>query len=163
MSHHEQRTEETRDDWATPQWLFDMFDDEFGFQLDVCANPDTAKCDRFFTPEDDGLSQDWGENTCWMNPPYGSAIPGWLAKAVIAQRGGARVVALVPARTDTRWFHNIVLPNATEVRLAKGRVSFLLDGVPFDQPGFGSMIVVFNGPSRDGPRFSAFSRQEELL
>lgn len=67
------------DQWETPQWLFDELNKEFEFTLDVCATADNAKCKEFFSPEDDGLSQDW-RGVCWMNPPYGRKISEWIEK-----------------------------------------------------------------------------------
>ncbi len=73
--------------WATPQELFDRLDREFRFDLDVCATPENAKCERYFTPEQDGLVQEW-RGVCWMNPPYGRMIGRWVEKAYRASRGG---------------------------------------------------------------------------
>ena len=84
------------DTWETPQALFDLSNREFHFTLDVCALPETTKCDRYFTPADDGLSQSWG-GVCWMNPPYGREIGHWMRKAYESAAGGAAtVVCLVP-------------------------------------------------------------------
>src|SRR5438093_183176 len=91
-------------EWATPQAFFDQLHAEFGFTLDVAAQEDNAKCARFFTPKDDSLAQVWG-GVCWMNPPYGKTIGQWMRKAYESAQQGATVVCLVPARTDTRWWH----------------------------------------------------------
>lgn len=99
----------TRIDWATPQELFDAYDAEFGFVLDVCASADNAKCERYFTIEQDGLRQVWAPGPCWMNPPYGREIGRWTAKARRAGEAGITVVGLVPARTDTAWWHDDVM------------------------------------------------------
>jgi phage N-6-adenine-methyltransferase len=74
-------------DWGTPQEFFNKVDQEFGFTLDVCASWWNAKCERFFSIEDDGLSQEWS-GVVWMNPPYGKDIAKWMSKAVLAWRGG---------------------------------------------------------------------------
>lgn len=87
--------------WATPQDFFDRLDARFGFEMDVCASPDNAKCARYFTKADDGLTQRWS-GICWMNPPYGRQIGHWMRKAYESSLAGATVVCLVPARTDTR-------------------------------------------------------------
>ena len=110
------------DVWATPRELFRLLDDEFHFTLDVCALPENATCARYFTPDDDGLRQEW-EGVIWMNPPYGRGIDRWLKKAWDAATHGATVVALLPARTDTRWWHQYVM-QASEVRFLKGRLRF---------------------------------------
>jgi phage N-6-adenine-methyltransferase len=68
-------------EWATPQAFFDALDAEFHFTLDVCATPENAKCARFFTEADDGLTQSWAGETVWMNPPYGRVIGDWMRKA----------------------------------------------------------------------------------
>ena len=91
-----------RQDWETPQFLFDGLNAEFGFDRDVCATPENAKCRKFFTPEDNALVQRW-EGTCWMNPPYGRGIEHWMKKAFESAQDGATVVCLIPARTDTKW------------------------------------------------------------
>lgn len=91
--------------WETPQDFFDRLNDEFHFNVDVCATPDNAKCGTYFTKENDGLSQSWGGYTCWCNPPYGREIGKWVQKAYLSSRDGSTVVMLLPARTDTKWFH----------------------------------------------------------
>ena len=90
--------------WPTPDSLFEKLDREFRFTLDVCALPENAKCSRFFTPDDDGLLQPW-QGVVWCNPPYGNRINDWCEKAFRESHNGATVVILLPARTDTRWFH----------------------------------------------------------
>lgn len=128
--------------YETPQDLFDQLDEEFHFDLDVCALPENAKCDRYFTPEDDGLMQPW-IGTCWMNPPYGREISRWVEKAYEESLNNATVVCLLPARTDTRWFHNYCIKG--EVRFLKGRLRF--GNCRYTAP-FPNMIVVFQGGSR---------------
>lgn len=76
--------------WATPQWLFDKLNDEFRFELDVCALPENAKCKRFYTPDIDGLKQPW-EGVCWCNPPYGRKIVEWVKKAYLSSLCGGRL------------------------------------------------------------------------
>ena len=121
--------------WGTPQDLFDELDAEFHFDLDVCALPENAKCERYYTPEQDGLSQEW-TGTCWCNPPYGRQIGKWVRKAA---ESGTTVVMLLPARTDTKWFHDYILGKA-EIRFLRGRLKFggCNNGAPFP-----SMVVVF--------------------
>jgi phage N-6-adenine-methyltransferase len=132
-----------RTTWETPQEIFDAYDAEFHFTLDVCAEPENAKCARFFSREVDGLAQDWGDDMCWMNPPYGAEIGRWMEKAYRSSLAGATVVCLVPSRTGTRWWHDWVLEKA-EVRLRKGRTRFLLNGIPAkDQAGFASVAVIY--------------------
>lgn len=123
--------------WATPQDTFNTLNAEFGFETDVCALPSNAKCARFFTPEIDGLTQDWG-GVCWMNPPYGRAIGHWMRKAYESSQCGATVVCLVPARTDTAWWHDYAAKG--EVRFLRGRLKF---GGAKNSAPFPSAIVVF--------------------
>lgn len=109
------------DDWATPQDFFDKLNAEFRFTLDVCASEGNAKCARYFTQQDDGLSKPWS-GTCWMNPPYGRGIGDWMRKAYESARDGATVVCLVPARTDTRWWQEFATKG--EVFFVPGRLKF---------------------------------------
>ena len=111
------------DDWITPHGFFATLDREFAFELDVAATVNNAKCDRYFTVEDDGLSQDWAPSRCWMNPPYGSGIRRWVEKAWHESTLGALVVGLVPARTDTAWWHDYIEARAA-VRFVRGRLRF---------------------------------------
>jgi phage N-6-adenine-methyltransferase len=132
--------------WSTPQWLFDLLDAEFGFETDVCALAQNAKCQRYFTPTTDGLAQEWS-GTCWMNPPYGRAIERWVRKAHQSSLAGATVVCLLPARTDTNWWHGHVA-HAAEVRFLRGRLRFggAKSGAPFP-----SAVVVFRPATKEKP------------
>lgn len=87
-------------EWETPQWLFDLLDKEFHFDIDVCSSSQNSKCKNFYTKKENGLSQHW-KGTCWMNPPYGRELPLWISKAKTESKNGVIVVCLVPARTDT--------------------------------------------------------------
>ena len=108
-------------DWETPDHLFLGLDAEFAFTLDVAASKENAKCRRYFTAKDDGLTQPW-EGTCWMNPPYGREVGDWMRKAVEESKRGVLTVALVPARTDTRWWHETAMKH--EIRFLARRLSF---------------------------------------
>lgn len=124
--------------WETPRQLFEKLDTEFNFTLDVCALPENAKCRRYFTPEADGLKQVWS-GVCWMNPPYGREIGKWVEKAFESAKAGATVVCLLPARTDTAWWHTYVM-EAFEIRFLRGRLRFV--GAESSAP-FPSAVVVF--------------------
>ena len=125
--------------WSTPQDFFDGLDNEFHFTLDACALPENAKCERYFTPEQDGLKQEW-TGTVWRNPPYGREIGSWVRRAYrSAKTGNATVVMLLPARTDTRWFHEYIY-GKSEIRFVKGRLKF--GGCQNSAP-FPSMVVIF--------------------
>ena len=123
--------------WETPQELFDKYDEIYRFETDVCALPENAKCKRFFTPEMDGLKQEWS-GVCWCNPPYGRQIGKWVEKAV---KSFATVVMLLPARTDTKWFHDWCLPYG-KIEFLRGRLKF--GGCDNSAP-FPSMIVILDG------------------
>lgn len=125
------------DEYETPQDLFDELNKEFNFTLDVSATKENAKCDNYYTMEDDGLSKSWS-GTCWMNPPY-SQSKQWIKKAYLESLGGTTVVALLPARTDTIAFHTYIY-NMAEIRFLKGRLKFSnsKNSAPFP-----SMVVIF--------------------
>ena len=129
-------------EWATPQWLFDALLREFAFTLDPCATAENAKCRRFFTAADDGLAQDWSRDVVFMNPPYGTVIGRWMRKAFESAQAGATVVCLVPARTDTAWWHDYAMRG--EVRLLRGRLKF---GDAKNSAPFPSAIIVFRPPA----------------
>ena len=115
----------TKEDWATPQDFFDKLDEEFNFDLDPCADAENAKCKEYFTKEENGLLKDWGE---------------WILKCYEeAKKPGTVVVALIPARTDTRFFHDYIYHKA-EIRFIKGRLKF---GGCKDAAPFPSMVVIF--------------------
>ena len=124
------------DMWETPQDLFDKLDSIYHFETDVCAVSENAKCEHYYTPEDDGLKQKW-EGVCWCNPPYGRQIGKWVEKAA---RSFATVVMLLPARTDTKWFHDYCLPYG-KIEFIKGRLKF---GDSKNSAPFPSMIVIFD-------------------
>ena len=127
--------------WSTPQDFFDKLNSEFAFKLDACATVDNAKCKTFYTVEDDGLEQDWDETT-WCNPPYGREIAKWVKKAYWQHKEfGSTIVMLLPARTDTAWFHDYILGKA-EIRFIRGRLKF---GGSKNSAPFPSMVVIFRG------------------
>lgn len=126
------------DMWETPNDFFANLNNEFHFEIDVCALPENAKCDKFFTPEMDGLKQEW-KGICWMNPPYGRDIIKWMKKAYDSFIGGATVVCLVPARTDTKWWHEYAMKG--EVRFLRGRLKF---GGHKNSAPFPSAIIIFS-------------------
>lgn len=130
----------TTDVWETPQWFFDELDKEFAFNLDPCALPENAKCKTFYTPNNDGLTQNWGGYNVFCNPPYGRTIAAWVRKCYEESRKpNTLVVMLVPARTDTTWFHDYVLGKA-EIRFVRGRLKF---GNAQNSAPFPSMIVIY--------------------
>jgi phage N-6-adenine-methyltransferase len=128
------------DEWATPQYVFDMLNDEFHFTLDAAASVENAKCEKFYTKENDGLKMPWGGEIVFCNPPY-SQLRAWIQKARASLDFGATTVMLIPSRTDTAAFHNHIYKQPdTEIRFLRGRLKFgdAKAGAPFP-----SMVVIF--------------------
>jgi phage N-6-adenine-methyltransferase len=130
--------------WATPQDLFDKLNSRFHFVFDAAASAENAKCDAYYNEMDDALTQDWTEDAeggwIWLNPPF-SKMREFMAKCAEEASKGAKIVALVPSRSDTRWFHESVLGNA-RLEFVKGRLKF--NGSKNSAP-FPSMLCIFNG------------------
>lgn len=128
------------DMWATPQWLFDKLNEEFNFDLDPCATAENAKCEKYFTKEDDGLMQDWGGHSVFCNPPYGREISRWVKKCYEESlKPDTTVVLLIFSRTDTAYFHDYIYHKA-ELRFIRGRLHFNdeKNAAPFP-----SMLVIY--------------------
>lgn len=130
------------DQWETPQDLFDKLNKEFHFTLDPCADEHNHKCDKYYTKEQEGLGQCWKNERVFCNPPYGREIGKWVEKAYVENlMFGAFVVMLIPARTDTKWFHDYIYNKTNvEIRFIKGRLKF---GDSKNSAPFPSMLVVF--------------------
>lgn len=129
-------------DWETPQALFEELDREFHFTLDAASNDGNAKCAKHYTAEDSAFDHDWGGETVFCNPPYGRRIADWVRKcSEEASRPDTTVVMLIPARTDTKWFQQMILHRA-EIRFIPGRLKYETNGKPGDASPFPSMIVV---------------------
>lgn len=126
------------DEWATPQGLFDALNEEFHFTLDPCATDENAKCKMYYTASENGLEKSWAGHRVFCNPPY-SEIQKCVKKCAGEAREGATVVMLIPARTDTRWFHDYIYQQA-EIRFIKGRLRF---GDATNSAPFPSMIVIW--------------------
>jgi len=131
-------------EWITPQWLYDLLNKEFEFELDPAATDDNARCDEYYTIEEDGLQCPWAPSTTYVNPPYSpwQTALKWVKKAYTESQLGAVVVMLLPVRTSNIWFHKYVMKSA-EIRFMNGRLVFANSppegwGAPFP-----SMIVVF--------------------
>lgn len=151
--------------WSTPQALFDALDAEFGFTLDPCATTANAKCERYYTRDDDGLALSW-EGVVFCNPPYNRGIGHWVAKARKEALAGATVVCLIPARTDTAWWHDHAM-KADEIRLVRGRLHFGGDHerTAHNAP-FPSAVVIFRGTVRvvqEYPRLGVIDRPPASL
>lgn len=125
-------------EWSTPQDLFDKLNAEFSFTLDPCSTHENHKCDRYYIAAEDGLAHNWAGERVFMNPPYGREIGKWMKKAFEEARA-ALVVCLVPARTDTAWWHDYAAKG--QVRFLRGRLRF---GDGKGRAPFPSAIVIFS-------------------
>mgnify|MGYP003507954173 FL=1 len=133
-------------EWETPKELFEKLDKEYYFYLDVAATNENALCERYYTQETNGLLQSWDVQigSVWCNPPYGKDIIKLVEKAYTESFTGVPIVMLIPARTDTRWFHNFVYHKAKIVFL-RGRLHYGMNGIPSQQPAaFPSMLAIYN-------------------
>ena len=144
-------TSSKSDEWETPSDFYKLWDDVFKFNIDVCATNDNHLCNVYWTKEDNSLIQDWGENTCWMNPPYGRQISSFMEKAYNEYLNGSTVVCLIPSRTDTKWWHKYCIHG--DVYFVKGRLKFINRTFPSWRPdgnckispaGFPSAVIVFS-------------------
>ena len=128
------------DNWSTPQSFFDKLNKIYNFTLDPCATDTSHKCDKYYTEEQDGLSESWSGETVFMNPPYGRGIKHWLKKAYEESRNeNTTVVCLIPARTDTKYWHEYCM-KAEKIYFVKGRLKF---GGATNSAPFPSCVVVF--------------------
>lgn len=131
-----------KDDWETPQALFDELDAVYHFTLDPCSTHENAKCAKHYTAEEDGLAQSWEGETVFCNPPYGRNIGEWVRKCSEESKH-ARIVMLIPARTDTAYFHDHIYHKA-HVRFIRGRLKFERGGVALNSAPFPSMLVFYD-------------------
>jgi site-specific DNA-methyltransferase (adenine-specific) len=134
----------TNYEWETPDKVFEPLAKEFGIEFDVCATAANRKAKNFYSKEDNSLIKEWQHTrskAVWMNPPYDNEIGKWVRKAYEEAKNGVTTVALLPARTDTAWFHNYIL-DKQEIRFLKGRIKFkeAKSSAPFP-----SMVVIFHG------------------
>lgn len=129
-------------EWSTPQHIFDELNREFHFTLDPCCTHENAKCEKYYTIEDDGLKQDWSGEKVFCNPPYGKELKKWVKKCYEeSQKENTLVVMLIPSRTDTKYFHDYIYKkDRTKIRFIKGRLKF---GGSKNSAPFPSMIVVY--------------------
>ena len=133
-------------DWCTPADFFAELDREFHFNLDPAATDKSAKCAKYFTPADDGLKMDWGGSCVFCNPPYGRQIGDWVRKGYEeSQKPGTVVVMLIPARTDTSYYHDYIFGGkADEVRFLRGRLYFTdEEGDPKGRAPFPSAVIIW--------------------
>lgn len=138
-------------EWYTPETFFNELNKEFNFDLDPCCTQYSAKCDKFYTKETDGLSQSWGGCSVFMNPPYGREIKDWIKKAYTESlKPNTIVVALIPARTDTSYWHDYIFNKAKDIRFLRGRIKFQKeDGTFGDAAPFPSAVIVWNNTKKE--------------
>lgn len=132
--------------WCTPPEFFNELDKEFHFTLDPAATEKSAKCAKYFTPAEDGLKADWGGHRVFCNPPYGRKIGDWVRKGYEeSQKPGTVVVMLIPARTDTSYYHDYILHGkADEVRFLRGRLYFIDEnGKEGGRAPFPSAVIIW--------------------
>ena len=134
--------------WATPRDFYAKLNEEFNFTLDPCCMKKSALCKKYYTPKEDGLKQNWEGEICFVNPPYGREIKKWVEKCFIeSKKKNTTIVLLIPARTDTTYFHNFIYGKA-EIRFLKGRLKFVdmdVENPKLSPAPFPSMIVIFRG------------------
>lgn len=133
--------------WQTPDDVFNKLNEEFNFTLDPCCQHDSAKCQKYYTPVENGLIQSWENEIVFVNPPYGRELKKWVKKShdeVI--ENGSTVVMLIPARTDTSYFHDYIY-NKFEIRFLRGRIKFVNPETKKqgDSAPFPTMIVIMRG------------------
>ena len=143
-------------EWGTPQAFFDALDYEFNFTLDVAATVSNTKCKRFYTEEDNALYKPW-TGIVWCNPPYGRIIGKFVEKAYEESQSGATVVMLIPARTDTTYWHDYVM-RSKQIRFIRGRLYFEQGGINGPAP-FPSAIIVFEPGEDNFPTVSSYRWQ----
>jgi site-specific DNA-methyltransferase (adenine-specific) len=124
-------------EWSTPKAFFEKWNSYFHFQLDACATARNTKCRRYYTRRDDGLKRPWNGRT-WVNPPYDRQLWRWVKKGYETCRQGNLVVMLLPASTDSSWFHRWCKGKG-EIEFVRGRLTFSKTG----RASFASMIVIF--------------------
>lgn len=128
-------------EWDTPKDFYEKLNKEFNFNLDPCSTHENAKCEKHYTILEDGLKQDWGGHTVFMNPPYGRDISKWVQKAYEeSKKPNTTVVCLIPSRTDTSYWHDYIFGKAKDIRFIRGRIKF---GNSKNSAPFPSAVIVF--------------------
>lgn len=137
--------------WRTPKYVFDYFNKEYNFNFDAAASPQNAKCKNFLSQSDNALETNWCRSgrRIWLNPPYSRQMGVWIEKAYKESEKGCLVACLIFARTDTAWWHDIVMKKAWKIHFIRGRIRFLSskDGKAGDAAPAPSCLVVFK-PNR---------------
>lgn len=130
-------------DWEIPRDFFDTLDREFHFTLDPCCTKESAKCKKYYTKEDNGLIKSWKGEIVFVNPPYGRDIAEWVKKCYLESLEGTIIVLLIPARTDTHYFHEYIY-NRAELRFIRGRLKFKQQGNIANSAPFPSLLAIYN-------------------
>lgn len=152
------------DEWQTPLDLFNKLEEEFSFDLDVCANNKNTKCYSYLNKEIDSLSEDWSKPMnfsfiYWMNPPYSNGnIDKFVEKAYEESQNGCTIVGLLPLCSSASWFHKYVM-KAHEIRFLTRRVKFIdpeTGKKTQETPNFDSIIVVWKPGNVDVPKVSSY-------
>ena len=132
-------------EWYTPDYLYNYLNDIYKFNLDPCATKESAKCLQYYTKEDDGLSKCWINKNVFVNPPYGRDIKDWVKKSYESSLNNCRVVMLIPARTDTTYWHDFVFKYASKITFLKSRIKFISsEGISNNSATFPSAIIEFD-------------------
>lgn len=140
-----------KDDWETPQDFFDRLNEQYHFNWDLAANGDNQKCNNYFDKQQNSLAKNWGglDGNLFLNPPYGRELKLWVKKASETQlKHNQYLVMLIPARTDTSYWHDYIF-NHAEIKFLRGRLKFEVDGVSGDSAPFPSALVVYKGGGND--------------
>mgnify|MGYP001170036786 FL=1 len=147
-------------EWYTPNDLYEKLNMEFKFNLDPCATKENAKCDKFYTKRDDGLSKKWSGRV-FVNPPYGREIGKWVEKSYKESltEDVELVVMLIPSRTDTKYWHEWIFGKASVINFFKGRLKF---GGSNNSAPFPSALVVFNKKS-SGTMYHTINTKGEII
>lgn len=153
------RTAKSKDDWATPQYFYDLLNREFHFTLDPCASDENHKCPKYYTIAQNGLEQSWEGETVFVNPPFNQKDE-WIGKCWKETKDLTKrpttIVLLIPSTTDTKAWHQYVM-EAHEIRFCKGRVNFTgtTTGATFPLS-----VIVFINKGSMGPLVSSFEHKK---
>lgn len=131
------------DEWSTPQDFYDKLNEKYNFVYDLAATEENTKCPDFSSIESESLENSWHmiNGWCWLNPPY-SKCKEFVKKSYEEMELGAKIVMLIPSRTDTKWFHEYIYEKeGVKIEFIKGRLKF---GTSKNSAPFPSMLVIFN-------------------
>lgn len=144
-----------KEDWETPQDLFNKLNEKYHFTFDLAASDSNAKCKSYFTETDDSLSQNWHRisGNVFLNPPYGRELHKWVKKAYEESllKAEGDIVMLIPARTDTSYWHDFIFGKA-QIKFLRGRLKFELGGAARDAAPFPSALVIYGEADNEARR-----------